>query len=636
MVGDSGGRTGLRPHRAAVARARPARGARVGRAARDGRARGRARPALARRGHAVSRGRPGRPGRATTPAAPAPALPLRHPAMIDALAVALAGVAASVTFVLFETDVWQHLLVGKAIWSLGHVPTTQLWTWSSYGDPEVNSAWLFRVIIWKVWSWGGVWGLQIWRWVTTLAAFALLWATARRLGARGFAAVPVMIACVLVYRLRSQIRPETLASVYLALALWILETRRRKRAGDATAADRTAWLPVLALAWANTHISYFLGFALLGIHWLDEQVAAWRGDRAARPNRLLVIGVVSVLASLINPFGWRALVQPFDFALHWRNEPMFTSIGELQHLPLVALLWNGVPFVMVLWPLLLVWRALRRGPDLAETLSFVFFAAIAWSSMRFLGYVSLVAVPYLARDLDDWVAARRWPVWSASPWVRAGLVGAACMALGWRAWTAPVAGIGVGIDERYVPVRAADWIQANDVRGRMFNHFHFGGYLLYRFWPDRGRLPFARIHPEALRREDRLGYEAARTDPAGWYALDQRHRFDYAVLYRRQLGGDVVLDVLDADPGWALVFVDDVAAIYVRRDGPLAPLAERFAYRTTPAGKRAIAAFGRAVSADTALRARAESELRRQIAGSKWNAMSGSLLANLELMDGRT
>src|SRR5439155_15576651 len=142
---------------------------------------------------------------------------------------------------------------------------------------------------------------------------------------------------------------------------------------------------------------------------------------------------------------------------HWRNEPMFASIGELQHLPVQALLWNGVPFVMVLWPLLLIWRAVRRGPDVAEILTFVFFAAIAWSSMRFLGYVSLVAVPYLARDLDAWVGSRRWPGWSAGPWVRAALAGAACLALGIRAWSASGTGIGVGIDERFVPVRAADF-----------------------------------------------------------------------------------------------------------------------------------------------------------------------------------
>ena len=553
--------------------------------------------------------------------------------MLAALAVAFLAVIASVTYRLFETDFWQHLLVGRTIWQQARVPTTQLWSWSSYGDPEVTSAWLFRALVWKFWEAGGVWGLFVWRWTTTLAAFALLWATARRMGARGFAVLLVPVACALVYRLRSQVRPETLVAVYLALVVWILETARHG------GRDRTTWIPLIALAWANTHISWFLGFVVLGIHWFSAQIAAWRhapaAGRAPRPGRLLVVGVAALAASFLNPFGARPLWQPFDFALHWRHEPMFSAIGELQRLPLAGLLWSGVAFVLVLWPVLLVWRARRYGWDPVEILVFAAFATLAWSSLRFLGYVALVCVPYLARDLDAWSASRSWPAWSRPPWRRAALAAAGCVALGLHDWTARGTGIGVGIDTRYVPERACDFMAAHGIRGRGFNHFHVGGYLLWRFWPDRGRLPFATIHPEALRREDRLGYEAARTSLAGWRALDRRYRFDYALLYRRQLGGDLLLDILDADSTWALVFLDDVGAVYVRRDGPLAAVADTFAYHWAPGGRRAMAALGRACERDTAVRALAEAELVRQAAGSPHNAMANSVLATLELIEGR-
>jgi Flp pilus assembly protein TadD len=554
--------------------------------------------------------------------------------MVAALLVAFASVLLSVTYTLFETDVWQHLLVGRAIWTLGHVPTTQLWSWPSYGDPEVNSAWAFRATIWPVWSAGGVWGLYAWRWLTTLIAFGALWAAARAMGARGFTALIVLVACALVYRLRSQIRPETLVAVLLALEVWILETRRHG------GRDRTAWLPLIALVWANAHLSWFLGMVLIGAHWLAAQIAAWRrrpGDLGPdpRPNRLLIVALASFAVSFLNPFGWRALWQPFDFALHWRGEPMFQAIGELQRLPLQALRWSGVAFLLVLWPVLLIWRGLRRGWDLVEVLMCLVFIPLACSSLRFLGYLSLVALPYLARDLDAWVAARRWPAWSAPPWRRAALAAASCVALGLPDWSAGATGIGVGLDMRYIPERACDFMAAHGVRGRGFNHFHTGGYLLWRFWPERDRLPFATIHPEALRREDRLGYESARTLGSGFRALDERHHFDYALLYRRQLGGDVLLDELDADPGWALVFLDDVGALYVRRGGPLGAIADSFAYRAAPAGKRALGALGRASDRDTALRAVAIAELERQAAGSPLNAMTNSVLATLLMTGGR-
>ena len=40
---------------------------------------------------------------------------------------------------------------------------------------------------------------------------------------------------------------------------------------------------------------------------------------------------------------------------------------------------------------------------------------------------------------------------------------------------------------------ACDWIAAHGVRGRAFNQFFFGGYLLHRFWPERScRTKYAR------------------------------------------------------------------------------------------------------------------------------------------------
>ena len=142
--------------------------------------------------------------------------PLSHPAMIAALAATAVCVLVGVTFVIADPDQFQHLLVGKAIWSLHRVPTTQIWTWPTYGAPDLTPSWLFRVLLWPVWQAGGVRGLFAWRWVTTLAAFALALLAARRLGARGFAPLAVIVLCALVYRQRAFVRPESLAGLRLA------------------------------------------------------------------------------------------------------------------------------------------------------------------------------------------------------------------------------------------------------------------------------------------------------------------------------------------------------------------------------------------------------------------------------------
>src|SRR5207253_79772 len=108
---------------------------------------------------------------------------------------------------------------------------------------------------------------------------------------------------------------------------------------------------------------------------------------------------------------------------------------------------------------------------------------------------------------------------------------------------------------------------------------------LFRFWPEKDRLPFMDIHQSGTRR-DRYDYYYAFSIPEYWQRLDGRYHYDYCVLQRPELESDRLLDVLDADRAhWALVFLDDAAAVYVRRGGALEAVAGRDAYRHLPAGR---------------------------------------------------
>jgi tetratricopeptide (TPR) repeat protein len=562
------------------------------------------------------------------------------PAMLAAALAVAALVVASVTFLTPDTDVWQHLTVGRAIWQMHRVPTTQLWTWPTFGAPDVNASWGFRALIWPVWKLGGVGGLFLWRWVTTLAAFTLLWMTARRMGARGFAPLAVIATCAVIYRLRSQVRPETLVSVLLALEIWILETRRHG------GPDRSRWLIPLALVWANCHISYFLFFVVLGAHAAQELFAHVRslsaratgetGPEAPVPRLplgLWAVGAASLLAMLINPWGWRALAQPFEYFFVWRHEPIFTTIGELGPVLWEENLWNGLPVVTLATPLLLAWRWRRRGPDVAEIVMVAAFATIGFMSVRFLGVFSLAVTPYLSRDLDEWLGTRKLPQWTSRRWPRAAGVLAVVATLGTLERTRPGPPAGIGFDLSDTPVGACDFIARHDVRGRAFNIFEFGGYLLYRFWPEHDRLPFMDIHQAGTRR-DRLAYAMAFAEPPMWGYLDRQSRFDWILVRRIELPGDLLPRTLGADSSKALVFMDDVAELFVSRAGPLARL-DSLAYRTIPPDRAGQERILRACSADSLLRRRVRAELERQVTESAAHSIALSDLSRLDAVEGR-
>ncbi len=630
--------------------------------------------------------------RAGGAAAPEPeSIPLRSPAMIAAALVAAACIVVSVSYRIYDPDIWQNLVVGKAIWQLHQVPTTQLWSWPSYGAPDVKWTWGFSALAWPVWERAGVGGLFAWRWGTTLLAFGLLWAAARRMGAKGFLPLVVMVVCSLVWRARSQVRPETLAAVLLAAQVWILETRRQG------GKDRTPWLIPVAWAWANVHNTWFLGFGLIGIHLLHDLVTGRRGGGALRRGpgppaaqgagagsrgvlpgagappgsagalggrwRLAWVGLAALAISFANPYGWRALWQPFDFYLHHRNEPIFKTIGELGPVEWSIYWRKGLPLLVAGWPLLVLWRARRRGLDLVELLCCASFTAIALPAQRFLGLYALVAAPYVSRDLAEWVACHgatwrvawpgrargeaRAPRGTQAPpearvlrpsrvplAVRAGLTSLACVGAGWAEWARPEMPLGIGFLWNKYPVAACDFMEAHGVRGRGFNQFGFAGYQLYRFWPDRSRLPFIDIHQSGTK-TDRYTYAWVQQSAEAWRTLDRSYRFDYALLGRGVFERHSLLNHLDADSTWAMVFVDDVMALYVRRDGPLAALARDLAYREIPGGAKRLGPLGEACARDSLLRARVAAELDRGITGSPFHAQALLLKANLALSEGR-
>ena len=187
----------------------------------------------------------------------------------------------------------------------------------------------------------------------------------------------------------------------------------------------------------------------------------------------------------------------------------------------------------------------------------------------------------------------------------------------------------VAFQESAFPVAACDAIAARNVRGRAYNLFSYGGYLLWRFWPERDRLPFIDVHATGSR-ELRDAYASALIDSTAWARLDRDERFEWVLLPRAGQARAPLLEWLDSDTTrWSLIFRDDVAALYVKRGGANAAVAERDRYRWLGGGPgRSNASLG-SMFADSITFTGVVAELNRGVNESRWSASSHLALGNL-------
>jgi tetratricopeptide (TPR) repeat protein len=319
--------------------------------------------------------------------------------------------------------------------------------------------------------------------------------------------------------------------------------------------------------------------------------------------------------SVLNPYRFDPLTLPFHLADH----PWFRQeVLELQ--PPRPAAWPGLYVMTALLGLGLVGTATRL--PLIPALLAVPFVRLGLSAIRFVFLLELVAAPILARTLTIITGGLRGRLG------RRLVLAGAIVVLGATVIVAGLAGFGAGpmadsrkvagfgVNPRWVPEGALRYLDARGLEGRVFNAFHFGGYIEWRDFPRRMPIIDGRgLVPRSLLEEIHF----ARAYPTHLERIRARFGLEVAVMDYPSYSGEAVEDVLgpDADaalaaPEWALVYWDDVALVYLRRSGPHAAVIARDEYRHV---KPANGAAGIVRLLDDPVRLeRARAELQRNVA----------------------
>jgi len=536
-------------------------------------------------------------------------------------------------FKISSLDTWFHLKQGELYVTTHSLPAQDPFAFTTAGREWIKYSWLADVLFYLIFRAAGMPGLVLFRLLALLLLAAGLYRLLQRCGLDPSLGVLLVFMASLTLRFRLFVRPEILSFLLLLTTMAILLRLQAARPWAAY-----ALLPVFVI-WTNVHASFIFGLAIPGLvllanllpeGWATPGWGRLRMDRA-RLRHLAASVSLLPLAGLLNPHGLSMLLFPFRQNRMIRLT-LFPEWMEIWELPGIDPVW---------WEVVIILGVLLLAFLITALLLFAWegrLDPVGWGIVLCMGtyavfrnravpYFVLAVLPLLALALVRVAAglSARSPGRSSRRLEQIGAL-ACLLVLGAsivdQAFLTSRNPLGLGVRPHYFPEGAAAFLERQHVDGRVFNTYEFGGYLIWRRWPAN------RVFIDG--RYDRILFDETLME-----AYDEAHRSP-AVLDRIAAAYDVEVLVLDANParrmphiarhpGWARVYWDPVAEVYVRRGGRFADLIAAREYRLTrPETNLAyLAAYRR----DPDAWARALAELRRAVADNPENELAWQGLA---------
>ena len=456
-----------------------------------------------------------------------------------------------------DGDLGRHITLGNHILDSGNIPTTDLFSHTMTGAFMVPHEWLSQILFALVHQAAGLNGVA---WLTALliaSTYALITAVLRHIGVRAFLALLGGMLAAIVGALHTLTRPHLYTLLFFALTLFILESYRQHKKWRAL-----LWLIPLMIIWANTHGAFIAGLVLIGIY----AVGTLLNKHINIAGIYLLLLLLLIISTLLNPTGIALLENSFaylqeDFLVDLTIEYRSPNFHTISTWPFAALLLGSLAFG---------WWTGRRLSLLAIGLLGV-WTAFALYSARNIPLYGLVAVVVLFPELDQWID-EVWPkigrflsrtdLIARQSWGWMWVIGIMLILMNLQAngMKLDVFNAGNNFDPSVFPVSAIDTLEDSLPKGLMFNEFGWGGYLLYRLWPQQRVFIDAQtdFYGELLTRE----FLQIANAEAGWKEKLTDYNIEWIIIPpTRPLAAWLAQDV-----EWALLYEDETAIVWTKVD----------------------------------------------------------------------
>ena len=374
-----------------------------------------------------------------------------------------------------DPDLWWHLRTGQWMVENHQIPHSDPFSFTRTRSPWVSHEWLSELLLFEIWRFNGWAGLIIFSAIVTTSGFLLLFwrckapahcaAAATVLGA--FAAAPAW-----------GVRPQMFTFLFASLWLWLLDR-----------GETRPWLllsiPPLFLLWINLHAGFALGPALLiayGIGMVWEGMAGESPWQAVRPQvwRLALALAACLVLVPLNPSGAELYRYPLDVL---RSGMMRSFISEWHSPDFHRGLY--LPLLLVNLALLIVFASRSKRPRPRTLVPLIGTLLAAFDAVRHIPIFILFAIPVIASSFPH--SSREWHTLKTDSHGRlkpaaVGVILAMMAVFAGTQWLR-LARDQPQNEATSFPTRAVDQLRSAPPPERVFAHYDWGGYVIWRLFP---------------------------------------------------------------------------------------------------------------------------------------------------------
>ena len=512
---------------------------------------------------------------------------LALPSVADMIFLALLWVLVFTPFsvrLLGDAGIGWHIRTGQWILQTHSVPHVDPFSSTMQGKPWFAWEWLYDLVVGAIESHAGLDGVVLLNAAVIALVFAAVLGLLRRRGTGLFTALLLTVLAASASMVHFLARPHVLSWLFTVLWLgWLDDGCTDSTRSSAAVHSRLIWLlPVSMLWWVNLHGGFITGFVLLAAFLTGLVADWWRADHVndfdslrdgARLRSLGVAGIFSVLATLLNPYGWSLHAHIYRYLT---NRWLMDHVQEFQspnfHDPAAKC------FVVLLASSIVAFGLRTRPIRISEYLLAIFACISGLYSARNIPVAAIllayVAGPMLSAAFAQRVlrmprslAARiqgvslrmsrmdaglRGHLW---PWLAIGLVALVASKASRPGNTSL---IGAHFDFQRFPVTAVSQLNTFEGREPILTPDYWGGYLIYHLYPkrlvvvdDRHDL-YGDTFFNSYFNMIRLGDD--------WNGFLNQHQVSLILLPK----GSTLADGLILDRNWRVVYSDAVAILFQR------------------------------------------------------------------------